>query len=882
MPGEAEPWGLTLFPMSDATAARVRTPNPAVADPASAMTARFQIGYRWFARRFFQHLDFDEATVAKLRDAEAKGAVVYVMRYASRLDYFLFNALFARDGLRLSAYANGIQYWYYTPWWRSVPAFWMRALRRRGRGDSGALACAHARRVAAAGESMFLFLRTARLAALLRSPEEATRRSQRELELMGELAAVAGEGKPVHLVPLALFWRKGPRAERRFLNLYRGASARPGDVAKITSFLLTYRDLSIKTGEPIDVAAFLSHEPAADRAALVRRLRRRVLQFVSAEERVAEGPILRPRHKVQEIVLADAGVQEAIAVRAAGGRATTESARAQAERAFSEIAANMSSSVIAALAAVVSLLFRRLFQRIETRGLEQIAEHARKHPVVLVPSHRSYFDFLILSWLFYENYLVPPHILARENMAFGPFGFLFRRAGAFFMRRSLADPIYKAVFRAYVRFLVRDGFTQEFFIEGARSRTGKTQTPRFGMLAWTIQGFVDSGRRDLFYVPVAISYERLVEEGAMVHELEGGAKQAESMLGLVRARKVLSRSFGSVYLNFGEPISLADVLAGRAQLWNAGDEAEPERREIVEGLGRELVERLSWSMTATATSVAAAALLGEPHRGMFRRELEMRMAQIVGLLRMQRVRLTPALDADIADHFAESIDFLIRLGLIRSEHDVRGELVYFDEPNRRALDVYRNALFHALAAPSLIARRLLAGSVSEVELGEHVTFWLELLDAEWFAPTPREQAEQLSAFVEAFSAGGSVERFAGRLRASESGRSLLAFLSEQTRSLFEAYYVAVCTVESLAGPASAKTLEKASETYHRRAQLLGEVRRPEGWNPVTFKNALELMVQRDVLQTTLGADREALYEAGPAFAELAELRARLAAELRAG
>jgi glycerol-3-phosphate O-acyltransferase len=868
--------------MSDAPAARVRTPNPAVADPASAMTARFQIGYRWFARRFFQHLDFDEATVAKLRDAEAKGAVVYVMRYASRLDYFLFNALFARDGLRLSAYANGIQYWYYTPWWRSVPAFLMRALRRRGRGDSGALACAHVRRVAAAGESMFLFLRTARLAALLRSPEEATRRSQRELELLGELAAVAAEGKPVHVVPLALFWRKGPRAERRFLNLYRGASARPGDVAKITSFLLTYRDLSIKTGEPIDVAAFLSHEPAAGRAALVRRLRRRVLQFVSAEERVAEGPILRPRHKVQELVLADAGVQEEIAARAAGGRATIESARAQAERAFSEIAANMSSSVIAALAAVVSVLFRRLFQRIETRGLERIAEHARKHPVVLVPSHRSYFDFLILSWLFYENYLVPPHILARENMAFGPFGFLFRRAGAFFMRRSFADPIYKAVFRAYVRFLVREGFTQEFFIEGARSRTGKTLAPRFGMLAWTVQGFVDSGRRDLFYVPVAISYERLVEEGAMVHELAGGAKEDESMLGLVRARKVLSRSFGSVYLNFGEPISLAEVLAGRAQLWSAGDEAEPERRRIVEGLGRELVERLNWSMTATATSVAAAAMLGEPHRGMFRRELEMRMAQIVGLLRMQRVRLSPALDVDIANHFAESIDSLIRLGLIRSEHDVRGELVYFDEPNRRALDVYRNALLHALAAPSLIARRLLAGSVSEVELGEHVGFWLELLDAEWFAPTPQQQAEQLGAFVEAFSAGGSVERFAGRLRASESGRALLGFLSEQTRCLFEAYYVAVCTVESLAQPASAKTLEKASETYHRRAQLLGEVRRPEGWNPVTFKNALDLMVQRDVLQTTLDADRETLYEAGPAFAELAELRARLAAELRAG
>ncbi|HEY8120889.1 MAG TPA: 1-acyl-sn-glycerol-3-phosphate acyltransferase [Myxococcota bacterium] len=846
------------------------------------MTPRFQVLFRYFARRFFAHLAFDDATLARLRDAEAKGAVVYVMRYASRLDYFLFNTLFARDGLRLSAYANGIQYWYYTPWWRSVPAFLMRALRGANRGDPAKTGRARLRRAASAGESSFLFLRTARLAALLRSPTEAIARSHRELEFLDELAEVAAEGKPVHVVPLALFWRKGPRAERRFLNLYRGASARPGDLAKVTSFLLTYRDLSIKTGEPIDLTAFLAQEQGADRDALVRRLRRKVMQFVSAEERVAEGPLLRPRHKVREIVLADPGVRAAIAERASSGRGTMEAALAQSERAFDELAANMSSAVIALLAAVVGMIFRRLFQRIETRGLEKIAEHARKHPVVLVPSHRSYFDFLILSWLFYENYLVPPHILARENMAFGPFGFLFRRAGAFFMRRSLADPIYKAVFRAYVMFLVREGFTQEFFIEGARSRTGKALTPRLGMLSWTIQGFVDSGRRDLFYVPVAISYERLVEEGAMVHELAGGKKENESMLGLMRARKVLSRSFGSVYLNFGEPVSLAETLGARAELWQRGDDAEPERRALVESFGRELVERINWSMVATATSVVAAALLGEPHRGMFREALEARIAQVVGLLRLQGVRLTPALDADIEHRFAESIDFLIRLGLIRSENDSRGELIYFDEPNRRALDVYRNGIYHALAAPSLIARRLLSGSCEESALREHAMFWLELLDVEWFAPRADAQAAQVDAFLDAFTHGGVIERSGERVRAKESGRALLTFLAEQTRCVLEAYYIAFCTLESLGAPATAKSLEKASETYHRRAQLLGEVRRPEGWNPVTFKNALDLMATRGVLKLTETTEREAAYERGPEFAQLAPLRARLAAELASG
>ncbi len=161
---------------------------------------------------------------------------------------------------------------------------------------------------------------------------------------------------------------------------------------------------------------------------------------------------------------------------------------------------------------------------------------------MLVPSHRSYFDFLILSWLFYQNYLVPPHIAARENMAFGPFGYLFRNMGAFFLRKSFDDPLYKEVFRAYVAYLVRQGFTQEFFIEGGRSRTGKTLAPRLGMLSWDVDAFLESDRRDLFLVPIAVTYERLVEESGMVDELDGGEKTEESMLGLLRARKYLQRA----------------------------------------------------------------------------------------------------------------------------------------------------------------------------------------------------------------------------------------------------------------------------------------------------------------------------------------------------
>jgi glycerol-3-phosphate O-acyltransferase len=286
---------------------------------------------------------------------------------------------------------------------------------------------------------MFLFLRTARLRDVLRGREAAVEEGRRELELLGEVVRAArAEGRSVALVPLALFWRKGPRGQARFLNLSYGAPTRPTDVAKVASFLMAYRELAIKVGEPMDLAGFLEKRPGQDDEMAARKLRRAILLFLHREERAVQGPVLRPRHRVQELVLRDPRVELAVERRVEAG-VSPEAARAQAEKMFREIAANMNSTLLALLGLAASALTGRLFHRVEARGLDKLAEWAKRQPVVLVPSHRSYFDFVLLSWLSYQNHLMPPHIAARDNMAFGPFGFLFRRAGAFLMRRSYDD-----------------------------------------------------------------------------------------------------------------------------------------------------------------------------------------------------------------------------------------------------------------------------------------------------------------------------------------------------------------------------------------------------------------------------------------------------------
>jgi glycerol-3-phosphate O-acyltransferase len=264
---------------------------------------------------------------------------------------------------------------------------------------------------------------------------------------------------------------------------------------------------------------------------------------------------------------------------------------------------------------------------------------------------------------------------------------------------------------------------------------------------------------------------------------------------------------------------------------------------------------------------------------MFRTQLGERMHQIVELLRLQDVRLTPALAAGDPD-FQDPIDFLLRLGLIKAENDPRGEIVYFEEKDRRALDVYRNVLFHFLVAPSLMARLLLQGTTLP-ELRRDLEFWLDLLYREYFAPRGIVHAAQLEAFLDHFERIGVIERGETRLSATEKGRPYLAFLAEQTRCLLEAYYGVFSALLALEEPVPERTLEKETEAQFRRLHRIGEITRTEGWNSVTFRNALDLLARRGVLAESRRDVRETAWGRGPAFDQLPALRERLARALLA-
>ncbi|XP_039706263.1 LOW QUALITY PROTEIN: dihydroxyacetone phosphate acyltransferase [Pteropus medius] len=216
----------------------------------------------------------------------------------------------------------------------------------------------------------------------------------------------------------------------------------------------------------------------------------------------------------------------------------------------------------------LSKIFKQIFSKvcINEEGIQKLQRAVQQHPVVLLPSHRSYIDFLMLSFLLYSCDLPVPVIAAgMDFLGMKVVGQLLRMSGAFFMRRTFGgDRLYWAVFSAYVKTMLRNGYAPvEFFLEGTRSRSSKTLTPKFGLLNIVMEPFFKREVFDTYLVPISISYDKILEETLYAYELLGVPKPRESTTGLLKARRILSENFGNIYVYFGEPVSLRSLAAGR-------------------------------------------------------------------------------------------------------------------------------------------------------------------------------------------------------------------------------------------------------------------------------------------------------------------------------
>jgi glycerol-3-phosphate O-acyltransferase len=832
-------------------------------------------------RALFSQVRIDPGAIEHVRALAARGSIVYVMRYRSLVDYMLVAFVLLREGLPLPEFVSDIPTLLLRPLREILTTVWRRlpTVRLHGHTIRRFEDRDRCQRLVSAGRPVLIFMRSrAPWVSPFASRRAALRRVRSGTDYLREIIYTSRD-RDVFLVPLAVLRGRGfRRKESRLATLVYSVQEAPGELKRFLSLVWNARDTSITVGKDVRLSEFTQHCASQGTERIVRRLARALQIFLYREERVVWGPLLLPKRRVRQVVLQDTELSALIRRLAWERNQPASRLWRQAERYFDEMAANYKGSYFAILEAAMNRIWPRVFQGFEYSGLDKVIDCVKQHAVVLVPCHRSHFDYLILSYLFHANYLSPPHIAAGINLSFWPLGPLFRGGGAYFIRRSFeGNELYKMIFRKYLTFLIREGYTQEFFIEGGRSRTGKILTPKLGMLSAIVGAFVDGVRRDLYFIPVSIHYGRVVEEEAYQRELVGAEKEKESLWALLKARTLLRQKRGTVYVSFAEPISLNQALGNRKERFRtrAGDPGvEDEKRRFTRKLGFRILREVNAVTVVGATSVSSTVLLSSPHAAWRYPQFLVAAQTLLRLLRSHGAQITASLERNAAD-FKESLLFLESGGLIqRLAGD--GDVIRVSAEKRISLDFYKNNTIHFFLLPALLSRALLKG-LRGAALKDEINWWLDLYRWEFPLPEREAVAAELGRLLEYFRAEGAM--LAGDGDAVNPEHPLMRATADLLDNFREAYWITARTLAQLgdAGMPQKSLLEQARKRY-ATSLLLGEVRRPEGNTLVTLGNALNRYAEVGFVSIARSAKgRDRIVRRGPAFAELPRLEARLAA-----
>ena len=419
--------------------------------------------------------------------------------------------------------------------------------------------------------------------------------------------------QPIYIVPQLMFFGRTPhRSVPSIIDILFGTEERPGPTRRFVTLIRNPGKIFVEVSDPFDLKAFLERPENQHQSVenLALTLRRRLLVQLNRHRQSITGPLLKSREELKENILTGKRLREFMEHYAESREIPRHKVHKEADGYLEEIAARYNLPMIGIFSAIVRWLINAMFEgyTVNMEGLNQVKRMSQRGPVVLIPCHKSHIDYLILSFVLYHNNMPCPHIAAGKNLSFWPLGPLFRSGGAFFIRRTFRGAVlYAKVFSEYVYKLLEEGFNVEFFIEGGRSRTGKLIQPKFGLLSILINAFREGASKDLIFAPVYIGYDRVPEESAYLHELEGGQKKPESLWQVIKARKFLKKRYGKIYIQFHEPFSLKDYL--ESQSAPIEEMTSKEQNGLVRYLGYRFINSIDHVTVITPHAIVAGAAL---------------------------------------------------------------------------------------------------------------------------------------------------------------------------------------------------------------------------------------------------------------------------------
>ncbi|MEP1593761.1 MAG: 1-acyl-sn-glycerol-3-phosphate acyltransferase, partial [Halieaceae bacterium] len=345
--------------------------------------------------------------------------------------------------------------------------------------------------------------------------------------------------------------------------------------------------------------------------------------------------------------------------------------------------------------------------------IESIREMVRDHPSLLLWTHKTYLDGMVVPKLMYENDFPMPHMFGGANLSFAGLGFLIRRSGGIFIRRSFQDnPLYKVTLRQYIGYLMEKRFPMNWAFEGTRSRLGKLMPPRYGLLKYVLEACYASDSRNVHIIPVSISYDLIRDVEEYATEQTSVGKGPESLRWFIGYIRSLARPMGKVYVDIGEPVVLERA-------------PDPDDSLALSKIAFEIAVEANRVTPITFPSLVTMCLLGAAPRALTSDEVTEDLRILLDWAQARNLRISRDFDSEYAEGIDALLDIMISEGIV-TRYDEGPETVYGIALEQHPVaSYYRNTIIHFFVNKAIIELALVKATETENPEAEQV-FWEEV------------------------------------------------------------------------------------------------------------------------------------------------------------
>lgn len=692
----------------------------------------------------------------------------------------------------------------------------------------------------------------------------------------GVLASLVSEleaGEDRSVVPVRVFWVPGglPTRSKVVAVLSGRDTYRPPEILQRRILRRDRTRARVVAGEPAKVSELRQQWADTTVAENPREFARFVIRrAILAIERV-ELRLLGPEYKSPRLVkpelLASARFREGLE-KIPGADLET------AGEMLDELSTGWSRFSVDLIPSLGRAIFSRGFDPnidYDRAEVELMRRNLENHPAVLLFSHRSYLDGVIVPVAMQENRLPPVHTFAGINLSFGFMGPLMRHSGVIFLRRKLDDPLYKYVLRQFVGYIVEKRFNLSWSIEGTRSRTGKMLPPKLGLLAYVADAYLDGRSEDILLQPVSISFDQLHETSEYAAYARGGEKRPEGLSWMYNFIKAQGeRNYGKIYVRFPEAVSMREYLGAPHGPMTTDESA---KRLALQKMAFEVSWRILRATPVNATALVSALLLTTRGIALTLGQIHHTLQPSLDYLERKQTPMTnSALRLRTREGVRAALDALSNRHPVTCVEGGREPVWRIAPEDEHEAAFYRNTLIDAFLETSLVELALVHAGRAESDRLE--AFWSQVMRLRdllkfdfYFADSAafREHvAEELS-----WQNGWEEKVTAGEQQVEELLRSKSPLLAgAMLRPFFEAYEIVADVLRDAPAEIDEKDLTKKALGLGNQYVAQSRVRSNESVSALLFATARQVAGDQHLLEPA--AD---LFERRAAFRD--ELRAIL-------